>query len=467
MQSQDSQNNGKVSNDEQLDQTAAADELAARMRGSAPDGQVNGEVEAALNAHPYLAMSTEGPPPTNRGPGNYNPETFQSFRCGVDSLYLSYPGVLAEDWNRKLGYLKELAQSASETQQALAQVVIGEHLFEVLDKGRGRFSYVLVDNCYHIQASNSNSKALPLAYVQISSEYLCAVGVEQAEKSLRFIVNTLGLVKEPANVSRGDLYVDFVADVRMDLFNPLESWVTRTQSIDLHYRYGQFSGWSFGLGSDVSARLYDKTLEIEKKSKKFYMHDLWRAAGWDGEKPVWRMEFQVKRDVLVELGVIKIEHLLEAQRGLWRYFTEDWLRLAVPSPTDSNQTRWPNHPLWDDITAAFQSEVEQPKLSRFSPMRPPQDSHLFINGLAGMTSFMAREGINDLWDGVATYLQQAEEYHSAGGTVTDHGLKQYVGKKVKVKSRRYNSINNREGILQDQREISSGAEAYQKAKDGT
>lgn len=467
MQAQDSQNHGAAASDGQFNQTAAAAELPARTRGSAPDWQLSGEVEVAIDVQTSLATPKKGPPPTNRGPGNYTPETFQSLRFGVDSLYLSYPGVLAEDWNRKLGDLKELAQSESETQQALAQVVIGDHLFEVLDKGRGRFSYVLVDNCYHIQASNSNSKSLPLAYVQISSEYLCAVGIEQAEKSLRFIVNTLGLVKEPANVSRGDLYVDFVADVRMDLFNPLESWVTRTQSIDLHYRYGQFSGWSFGLGSDVSARLYDKTLEIEKKSKKFYMHDLWRAAGWDGEKPVWRMEFQVKRDVLVELGVLKIEHLLEAQRGLWRYFTEDWLRLAVPSSTDSNQTRWPNHPLWDDITAAFQSEIEQPKLSRFSPMRPPQDSHLFINGLAGMTSFMAREGIDDLGEGVGEFLHQAKAFHDAQYDVPGFGFKNYVERKVSAKNRRYNSVNNREGFTRDIQEMADKAESYQKAKDGT
>lgn len=352
---------------------------AARSHASGADG---GSVRA-----------DEGAPPSNTAPCNYNPETFHALRFGVDSLYLSYPGLLAEEWDHKLADLKELARSESETQQALAQVVIGEHLFEVRDKGKGRFSYVLVDNCYHIQTSNGRSKALPLAYVQISSEYLAAVGVEQAEQSLRFIVNTLGLVKETANVSRVDLFVDFCADIGMDLFNPLEHWVTRTQSVDLHYRYGQFSGWSFGLGGEVSARLYDKTLEIEKKSRKFFLHDLWRAAGWDGARKVWRMEFQAKRDVLVTLSVLKVEHLLQLQAGLWRYFTEDWLRLAVPSPTDSNQTRWPNHPLWDDITKAFRLELEQPRLQRFSPMRPPSDAQLFVNGLGGVTSFMARRGL--------------------------------------------------------------------------
>lgn len=425
---------------------------AARCRASGTDGESDRPVEGA--------------PPSNTAPGNYNPETFQTLRFGVDSLYLSYPGILAEDWDRKLAELKELAQSESETQQALAQIVIGDHLFEVRDKGRGRFSYVLVDNSFHIQASNGRSRALPLAYVQISSEYLAAVGVERAEQSLHFIVNTLGLVKEPANVSRVDLYVDFCANVGMDLFNPLESWVTRTQSIDLHYRYGQFSGWSFGLGGDVSARLYDKTLEIEKKSRKFYLHELWRAVDWDGSHPVWRMEFQVKRDVLVTLNVLKIEHLLQLQAGMWRYFTEDWLRLAVPSLSDGNQTRWPNHPLWDDITAAFQQEAEQPKLARFSPMRLPSDASLFINGLAGMTSFMAREGIDDLGEGIGAFLHQAKEFHDTRYDVPGFGFERYVERKVTAKNRRFGSVNNRANLPRDNQEVADKADAYQKVSDG-
>jgi hypothetical protein len=290
-----------------------------------------------------------GTPPCNTVPLNYNPKTFKSLRYGIDSLYVSYPGVIAEDWDKKLANLKEQAQSEDETQQALAQVVIGQHIFEVKDKGKGRFSYVLVDNSFYLQASNGRSKALPMAYVQISSEYLAHVGVEQAEKSLQFIVNTLGLVKEPANISRADLFVDFGADLKMDSFNPLESWITRTQSIDLHYRYNQFSGWSFGMGGDIGARLYNKTLEVEKKSKKFYLHEFWKAAGWDGQQVVWRMEFEAKREVLKQLGIYKLNNLLELQSALWLYLTQDWLRLATPSLTDSNQTRWPNHPLWDDI----------------------------------------------------------------------------------------------------------------------
>lgn len=126
---------------------------------------------------------------------------FKPLRFGVDSLYLSYHGKLAEDWDRKLDDLKTKAQSADESEQALAQIGICSHLFEVRDKGMPRFPYALVDNCFFIKINRKESQTLPMAHVQISSEYLAAVGLEAAEYDLRVIINTLGLVQGSATVS--------------------------------------------------------------------------------------------------------------------------------------------------------------------------------------------------------------------------------------------------------------------------
>ncbi|MHB1085978.1 MAG: hypothetical protein ACYCZA_14215 [Thiobacillus sp.] len=431
----------------------------------------SGRADARLGAqravdHSSGNVDRKGTPPCNTVPCNYNPETFKVLRYGVDSLYVSYPGVLSEEWDHKLSGLKELAQSENEFEQASAQVVIGDHLFEVLDKGRGRFAYVLVDNCYHLQASNKRSKVLPLAYVQISSEYLSSVGVEQAELSLRYIVNTLGLINEPANISRVDLFVDFVAELRMDTFDPLLDWVTRTQSVDLHYRHNQFSGWSFGMGGSIGARLYNKRLEVEKKSHKFYLYELWQAAGWDTSQQVWRMEFEAKRDALKSLGIYKLANLLDLQTALWIYLTQDWLRLAVPMPSDTNQTRWPTHPLWDQITRVFDQDGEQPKLKRFTPMRLPADERLFVHGMGGLTSFMAARGIEDMGEGIGEYFHQATEFHNSRSGLKKMGLELYLDRKVKVKSRRYNTKNNRLNLVDDKKEAAEKADAYQQARDG-
>jgi hypothetical protein len=414
------------------------------------DGRTNGE-------------DAQGTPPCNTVPLKYNPEKSKLLRFGVDSLYLSYPGVMTEDWDKKLARLKELAQMEDDLSQSIAQVTICEHLFEVMDKGAGRFSFVLVDNAYRIQASNSRSKSLPLAYVQITSEYLSHAGIEKAEEGLSHIINTLGVVNEPANVSRVDLYADFCADCAMDAFEPLRDWVTRVETMSLHYSYGRFSGWSFGSGGDIVARLYDKTLEVEKKSHKFYLHELWQAAGWDGEAQVWRMEFEAKRNALVSLQLPKLSHLLPNQAALWRYLTENWLRLTVPAESDSNRARWNNHPLWDFIASAFNSDDEQTKLQRFNPARLPEDERLFVHGLGGITSFMASRGIEDLGEGVGEYLHHAKAYHVTRSGFKHDGMERYVGRKVKAKNRRYNTVQNAQPL---EYQSIAAAEAYQSAKDG-
>ena len=435
-------------------EVAAAVRPPARTRASrAADGRTHGE-------------DSQGTPPSNTVPLKYNPEKFKLLRFGVDSLYLSYPGVMSEDWDKKLFRLKDLAQLDDELSQSIAQVTICGHLFEVRDKGAGRFSYVLVDNAYRIQASNSRSKSLPLAYVQISSEYLTHAGIEKAEEGLRHIVNTLGVVNEPANISRVDVYADFCADCEMDAFEPLRDWVTRVETMSLYYSYGRFSGWSFGSGGDIVARLYDKTLEVEKKSRKFYLHELWKAAGWDGERQVWRMEFEAKRNALVSLQLPKLSHLLPNQAALWRYLTENWLRLTVPTESDNNRARWNNHPLWDFIAAAFNTETEQAKLQRFNPARLPEDERLFVHGLGGITSFMASRGIEDLSEGVGEYLHQVKAYHVIRSGFKHDGMERYVGRKVKAKNRRYNTVQNAQPLPSELNKVDEIAKAYQRAKDG-
>jgi hypothetical protein len=409
-----------------------------------------------------LGWPSEGASPSNTAPPNcISGESTRILRCDVDSLYLSYPGNLAEDWDKKLRSLKLLAQSPDEFEASQAQVAIGEHIFEVQDKGNRRFAFVLEDGWYRLELSTAQSLALPLAYVQIASELLTAHGVEGAEKSLRHVVNTLGLVTEAPNISRVDLCVDFLTDTPLDEIKE-HAWVTRAHQISKHTVQGQFSGWSIGVGGKLSARLYDKTLEIQK-SHKDYLKPLWTAAGWQEGQTVWRLEFQYRRDVLKELGIRKIPDLLNNLAGLWRYAIEQWLRLTIPSRTDTTQTRWPLHPLWLTLANAAWHEADLPALTRSRKTRLPSDDALFVNGLGSITSFMAREGITDLGEGFGEYLHRAHQYHDRKGQHHGKQFRDYVDSKVLNKAKKYNTLRN----TQDEKEERMArAKAYQQTKDG-
>ena len=368
------------------DQTSLG--LAERIAARAATARPNEGGAAAVEHGQAVIEAGEGAPPTNRAPLKCN-ELFIPLRLGVDSLYPSYQGSLDPNMDERLSVLKMKAQDKEELDQSLAQLPIGKHLFEVQDRGAGRFPYVLVDNCFRIQVKGAAAKLLPLAYVQVSSEYLAAVGVEEAELGLRFCIESLGLVEGEAMVARVDLFVDFISSLDFDSV-PVGHWITRAEEKAKYYQRDRFSGWTVGRGGDISARLYDKTLEIQK-SKKYWLHEPWRASGWDGEQKVWRMEFQIKREALKALGVRTVPELVAKRHNLWQYLCEDYLRLAQPSETDQTRSRWPNHPLWDSLGACFLMDgLNSGKLSRFSPTRPPSDEHLFLNGLGALSSFMAQ-----------------------------------------------------------------------------
>ncbi len=405
----------------------------------------------------------EGTLSCNTVPSNDNPEKFKPLRFGVDSLYLSYHGQLADEWNNRLDELKAKAQSEDEAEQATAQVSIGAHLLEVRDKGVPRFPYVLANNCYFIKLNRKPSKTLPMAHVQISSEYLAAVGLVAAEQDLRAIIETLGKIDGAASISRADLFLDFVcADDLAGIEQP--DWITRANLMAKYYDCrlpNPFTGWVIGMGGNLHARLYEKVVEIVFKSRKTYLFELWYRNGWQAGEKVWRMEFQTGKQTLKELGIIGLADLLEKQAALWHYLTADWLRLSIPNPADSKRDRWPNHPLWDAIAGVYAQALDQPRLHRFRPARLPADERLFVHGLGGLTSFMASRGIEDFGEGLGEYLQQAQEFHRAKG----EPFLEYVGRKVKAKGRRYNTIDNQKNLASASEQLAQEAEAYRREKD--
>ena len=405
--------------------------------------------------------SSEGTPSSNTVPPQYNSDP-SILRFGIDSLYLSYQGELSEDGEYQLSELKELAQSDDHRKQDKAQLSIGDHLFEVLDKGQKPFAFVLVDNWFRIALSRRSSKSMPLAYVQISSEVLTFTSIEEITHDLAFVLNTLSRKVSKPNVSRVDLFTDFTTQQNLDDID-ITHWVTRTTLFDKHYIRPHFSGWSIGYKGDISARLYDKTLEI-KKSGKDYLIPIWLAAGWDGEQKVWRLEFQYKREILNTLQSVSLEALLPNKGPLWRFACHDWLRLSLPNEKDSNTSRWPLHPLWKSLAAIEWEENPDRFLKRIRKERIPCDESLYINGIAGITSFMALKGITDLHEGVKQYIRHAKIFHDSRGRFSDETFLSYIHKKVKGKGRHYNSIKNT--LSKDRATKRKEARTYQTGKDG-
>lgn len=394
--------------------------------------------EPVLGAQRQGQHAPAGAPPSNTAPANRieTESDTRTLRTGVDSLYLSYPGELKPEMEEALRVLKLQAQSQDSQEQAGAVLCLADHRFEVKDRGMRRYPFVLEDGMFHLQVARTESQSLPMVYAQIKSEPLTRTGVEYTEIALHNVVSLLGTIRAAAKVSRVDLCVDFVTGVDFERI-PKAAWVNRARKRTSHEDRGHLSGLSFGMGGVIAGRLYDKTLEIES-SGKTYLYDIWREAGWQGEQPVWRLEFEFKREVLHQLGIETVPELLARRAALW-YYAMCWLRLAVPSSTDNSKDRWPNHPLWDVLTQANWGVERGEPLTRTRKTRAPSDKYLFEVGIGPVTSFMAREGITDFDEGLQRFRIAAHDYHLQQSQRTGKTLPTYAREKAQGKARRFNT----------------------------
>jgi hypothetical protein len=421
--------------------------------GTTPSSSAGGSGAAA-------APPPAGAPPSNTAPANCNPSLTRVLLTGIDSLYVSYQGTLNKVWDKRLTGCKASAQSEKPGDKLQAQVEIGGHLFRVHEHGSGRFAYVISDNWFRIAVARSSATSIPIAYIQIGSEALLLEGIDPVLRDLAVILNSIAVVRSGPHVSRVDIRVDFVTSIDLSSFE-VDAWLTRARDKAKRYVGRKFSGWSIGLGGNVCARLYDKLLELEK-SGKWYMCDVWTTQGWDGRASVNRLEFQLERTALVELGVDTVSDLVAKLPALWLYCTTDWLRLKIPSATDDTPTRWPDHSFWLEMVSAWRSDHAVRPAARCRKERLPDDEHLFLQGFGGITSFMASRGITDLSEGFGEFIAQARKFHDD----REVPFRRYVKAKVLEKGRRYGTIKTRIATAEDRLEAVERAEAYRRTGKG-
>lgn len=382
-------------------------------------------------------------------------------KFGVDSLYVSYQGNIHPYIDQQLSELKKQAQADRQGEQAKAQFSIGNHLFEVKDKGSSMFRYVLEDNAFRIQLSRPN-KSVPMAYVKISSEYLTHKLPADAEKHLYELLSQLGDIESVAHVSRIDLFVDFVSFQNMEAW-PREAWVTRASSVNAYSVDNRFTGWAIGLGGVIAARLYDKLYEIIK-SNKGYLIPLWQSAGWKEGEPIWRLEFEFKRDFLKQKGLITLSEILSNLNGLWSYATTEWLKLTLPNPDDQTRARWPIHPMWQALSSVDWETSGGELQSRFSNARTPNQNAALDRAFSGLTTYMAINKQSDYELAIHPFFEAL--YHHINnlamniGTDFDHLIKE----KVTYKARLFNSMDVNADISEHY--IDEEIDAYRKASDG-
>jgi hypothetical protein len=157
------------------------------------------------------------------------------------------------------------------------------------------------------------------------------------------------------------------------------------------------------------ARLYDKTLEIAH-SGKGWMREAWTDR-LDPSSPVWRLEFQLRREVLAECSLTAPEDVLAHRQNLWAYAMQ-WLSLREPT-FGVTRTRWPVADVWSHLTRSQPGMAGNPLVRK--RIREHNESVL-VRGLTGYASSLAAiSGVSDLDVALLVTRRRVAEYLDATG----------------------------------------------------
>lgn len=205
------------------------------------------------------------------------------------------------------------------------------------------FPLILEHQNYTIQCGEFNS---PSFYVTFRSKALWHVGAESLHREFLTWASAAGFEAiRPESLSR----VDFTFDYYLPIVDFDERSVVSLSAKDSRHRENEkIQTMMFGK-SDVVLRIYDKVAEILQKSGKAWFFELWGV-----KEDVWRIEWQVRKDALRRHSIRTFEDLFDGQGDVLRYLATEHDSLRVPTE-DTNRSRWPVHPLWQDVLAQIET----------------------------------------------------------------------------------------------------------------
>ena len=217
-------------------------------------------------------------------------------------------------------------------------IVIGGQEFLLSPNGSGSgYPFVIRNADYKIECGPHNN---PPFYVTFRSEALWREGAHALHERFCAWAEKLGYgAVRPEKLSRMDFCFDYYLPV-VDFDE--DSFVSLSAKDRQHRERGQLQTFSFGKG-DVVLRVYDKIAEIVQQSGKVWMFDLWGV-----DSHVWRIEWQCRKDILKRFGIVTLDDWGALQGDLLRMLATEHDTLRIKK-ADSNRSRWPLHPVWQDL----------------------------------------------------------------------------------------------------------------------
>jgi hypothetical protein len=264
---------------------------------------------------------------------------FKLLLHGIDTLQCAYflhaPDRQGIDFQILAAQKEEIRQSKSKKP---IPITLGNSDFLLHPYGSSSgYTFIISNEDFEIELGEFNN---PNFYVTFRSQALWQDCPYSLHDKFQKWARSIGYVPyREESLSRVDYCFDYhLTEIDFDE----DSFVSRSSKDSQYRENGKVQTFSLGKG-DVVLRLYDKVAEISQKSDKVWFYILWGQ-----DENVWRIEWQIRKSVLKRFEILTFEDLKEKQGDLLWYLASEHDTLRK-SNGDCNKSRWPFHPLWNDL----------------------------------------------------------------------------------------------------------------------
>jgi hypothetical protein len=288
---------------------------------------------------------------------------------GFDGLVLSMNIV----WENErffwlLDEVKELAKGTElgvpldlyDTPETFSSVILKPH-------GSDGYEWLLIGKEFTLKIGNwMEPKTRPSAMLECRSEALWHQGPRMLVSRVRKMLERVGAKIQVIKPSRVDQCVDVLLPASSWGLGIADHLVTRAIKDGIFRANRKATGITVGSG-DLLARIYDKPLEIIMKSNKIWMFDVWGIPSVPSDHFIIRVENQVRREALKQLGIDTFDDLLAKAAALWSYSTRSWLK--VQDDPSKHHTQQKTLPWWEVVQDGFLGVQGENPLVRTKAMR--------------------------------------------------------------------------------------------------
>lgn len=364
------------------------------------------ENEMAVSVTRHTEISTD----TLRGPG-----TPTVLAVGPDSIYW---GAFV-DWGDRWGLLHKNLEDgkrlAEGTQGRLFLSMGGSktlihpmgdppmYRFRVTtDIGRlsiGKRSLALID-LGRVQTPN--------VIFRFSAETLWLNGVQGTLQLGRSYIESWGGSVLREKFSR----LDLCADLELPRFIALDflrsTVVSKTKVFRPWLNGDELESFYAGKGGNVlQVRIYNKAKEVQKNDEKRFFYAVWEVPE---EANVWRIEIQMLRPFLKQIGINSVADMEDKAGGAWAYATEKFFSLRLPD--NKNPTRRTVHPFWAAVQACAGEFGKVQDIKRDFSSSGTASVDWLVNHIAGcLSSYAAKLQISDPDVALEQLIREMKEKH--------------------------------------------------------